>query len=201
MPNYKITAEENVPFEIKEGYEIVTEDNEGLLRKKLSPGKDFQPGDYVTVIEKGTVSKIAIFRTYKDWSYENFNAYAYITAQNTLIVTAKDTQYISCGDDIRLATDEERQKLNAILTVNRWKWDAENTRLMKMTEYPEPGEPYYYIYFDVITASLRQGTNNGEAIDRANITAGNYFFEMGAVRDVVQKVNAIINDAKAKRPK
>ena len=201
MPNYKITAEENVPFEIKEGYEIVTEDNEGLLRKKLSPGKDFQPGDYVTVIEKGTVSKIAIFRTYKDWSYENFNAYAYITAQNTLIVTAKDTQYISCGDDIRLATDEERQKLNAILTVNRWKWDAENTRLVKMTEYPEPGEPYYYIYFDVITASLRQGTNNGEAIDRANITAGNYFFEMGAVRDVVQKVNAIINDAKAKRPK
>lgn len=147
------------------------------------------------------MSKIAIFRTYKDWSYENFNAYAYITAQNTLIVTAKDTQYISCGDDIRLATDEERQKLNAILTVNRWKWDAENTRLMKMTEYPEPGEPYYYIYFDVITASLRQGTNNGEAIDRANITAGNYFFEMGAVRDVVQKVNAIINDAKAKRPK
>ena len=201
MPNYKITAEENVPFEIKEGYEIVTEDNEGLLRKKLSPGKDFQPGDYVTVIEKGTVSKIAIFRTYKDWSYENFNAYAYITAQNTLIVTAKDTQYISCGDDIRLATDEERQKLNAILTVNRWKWDAENTRLVKMTEYPEPGEPYYYIYFDVITASLRQGTNNGEAIDRANITAGNYFFEMSAVRDVVQKVNAIINDAKAKRPK
>jgi len=201
MPNYKITAEENVPFEIKEGYEIVTEDNEGLLRKKLSPGKDFQPGDYVTVIEKGTVSKIAIFRTYKDWSYENFNAYAYITAQNTLIVTAKDTQYISCGDDIRLATDEERQKLNAILTVNRWKWDAENTRLVKMTEYPEPGEPYYYIYFDVITASLRQGTNNGEVIDRANITAGNYFFEMGAVRDVVQKVNAIINDAKAKRPK
>lgn len=70
-----------------------------------------------------------------------------------------------------------------------------------MTEYPEPGEPYYYIYFDVITASLRQGTNNGEVIDRANITAGNYFFEMGAVRDVVQKVNAIINDAKAKRPK
>ena len=201
MPNYKITAEENVPFEIKEGYEIVTEDNEGLLRKKLSPGKDFQPGDYVTVIEKGTVSKIAIFRTYKDWSYENFNAYAYITAQNTLIVTAKDTQYISCGDDIRLATDEERQKLNAILTVNRWKWDAENTRLVKMTEYPEPGEPYYYIYFDVITASLRQGTNNGEVIDRANIPAGNYFFEMGAVRDVVQKVNAIINDAKAKRPK
>lgn len=201
MPNYKITAEENVPFEIKEGYEIVTEDNEGLLRKKLSPGKDFQPGDYVTVIEKGTVSKIAIFRTYKDWSYENFNAYAYITAQNTLIVTAKDTQYISCGDDIRLATDEERQKLNAILTVNRWKWDAENTRLVKMTEYPEPGEPYYYIYFDVITASLRQGTNNGEVIDRANINAGNYFFEMGAVRDVVQKVNAIINDAKAKRPK
>lgn len=201
MPNYKITAEENVPFEIKEGYEIVTEDNEGLLRKKLSPGKDFQPGDYVTVIEKGTVSKIAIFRTYKDWSYENFNAYAYITAQNTLIVTAKDTPYISCGDDIRLATDEERQKLNAILTVNRWKWDAENTRLVKMTEYPEPGEPYYYIYFDVITASLRQGTNNGEVIDRANITAGNYFFEMGAVRDVVQKVNAIINDAKAKRPK
>jgi len=201
MPNYKITAEENVPFEIKEGYEIVTEDNEGLLRKKLSPGKDFQPGDYVTVIEKGTVSKIAIFRTYKDWSYENFNAYAYITAQNTLIVTAKDTQYISCGDDIRLATDEERQKLNAILTVNRWKWDDENTRLVKMTEYPEPGEPYYYIYFDVITASLRQGTNNGEVIDRANITAGNYFFEMGAVRDVVQKVNAIINDAKAKRPK
>ena len=201
MPNYKITAEENVPFEIKEGYEIVTEDNEGLLRKKLSPGKDFQPGDYVTVIEKGTVSKIAIFRTYKDWSYENFNAYAYITAQNTLIVTAKDTQYISCRDDIRLATDEERQKLNAILTVNRWKWDAENTRLVKMTEYPEPGEPYYYIYFDVITASLRQGTNNGEVIDRANITAGNYFFEMGAVRDVVQKVNAIINDAKAKRPK
>lgn len=201
MPNYKITAEENVPFEIKEGYEIVTEDNEGLLRKKLSPGKDFQPGDYVTVIEKGTVSKIAVFRTYKDWSYENFNAYAYITAQNTLIVTAKDTQYISCGDDIRLATVEERQKLNAILTVNRWKWDAENTRLVKMTEYPEPGEPYYYIYFDVITASLRQGTNNGEATDRANITAGNYFFEMGAVRDVVQKVNAIINDAKAKRPK
>lgn len=201
MPNYKITAEENVPFEIKEGYEIVTEDNEGLLRKKLSPGKDFQPGDYVTVIEKGTVSKIAVFRTYKDWSYENFNAYAYITAQNTLIVTAKDTQYISCGDDIRLATVEERQKLNAILTVNRWKWDADNTRLVKMTEYPEPGEPYYYIYFDVITASLRQGTNNGGAIDRANITAGNYFFEMGAVRDVVQKVNAIINDAKAKRPK
>ena len=201
MPNYKITAEENVPFEIKEGYEIVTEDNEGLLRKKLSPGKDFQPGDYVTVIEKGTVSKIAVFRTYKDWSYENFNAYAYITAQNTLIVTAKDTQYISCGDDIRLATVEERQKLNAILTVNRWKWDADNTRLVKMTEYPEPGEPYYYIYFDVITASLRQGTNNGEAIDRANITAGNYFFEMGAVRDVVQKVNAIINDAKSKRPK
>ena len=201
MPNYKITAEENVPFEIKEGYEIVTEDNEGLLRKKLSPGKDFQPGDYVTVIEKGTVSKIAVFRTYKDWSYENFNAYAYITAQNTLIVTAKDTQYISCGDDIRLSTAEERQKLNAILTVNRWKWDAENTRLVKMTEYPEPGEPYYYIYFDVITASLRQGTNNGEAIDRANITAGNYVFEMGAVRDVVQKVNAIINDAKAKRPK
>ena len=201
MPNYKITAEENVPFEIREGYEIVTEDNEGLLRKKLSPGKDFQPGDYVTVIEKGTVSKIAVFRTYKDWSYENFNAYAYITAQNTLIVTAKDTQYISYGDDIRLATVEERQKLNAILTVNRWKWDADNTRLVKMTEYPEPGEPYYYIYFDVITASLRQGTNNGEAIDRANITAGNYFFEMGAVRNVVQKVNAIINDAKAKRPK
>jgi hypothetical protein len=41
MSNYKITAEENIPFEIREGYEIVTEDNEGLLRKKLSPGKEF----------------------------------------------------------------------------------------------------------------------------------------------------------------
>jgi hypothetical protein len=201
MSNYKITAEENVPFEIKEGYEIVTEDNEGLLRKKLSPDKDFVPGDYVTVIEKGTVSKIAIFRTYKDWSFENFNAYAYITAQNTLIIPAKDTQYISCGENIRRATEEEKMKLNSILTVNRWKWDAENTKLVKMTEYPEPNEPYYYIYFDVITASLRQGINNEEEIDRENIAAGNYFFEMGAVRDVVQKVNMIINDAKAKRPK
>ena len=70
-----------------------------------------------------------------------------------------------------------------------------------MTEYPEPNEPYYYINFDVITASLRQGINNDEEIDRANIAAGNYFFEMGAVRDVVQKVNMTINEAKAKRPK
>jgi len=48
---------------------------------------------------------------------------------------------------------------------------------------------------------LRQGINNDEEIDRANIAAGNYFFEMGAVRDVVQKVNMTINEAKAKRPK
>jgi hypothetical protein len=201
MSNYKITAEENIPFEIREGYEIVTEDNEGLLRKKLSPGKEFVSGNYVAVIEKGVVSKIAIFRTYKDWSYEDFNAYAYITAQNTLIIPAKETQYISCGEDIRLATEEERQKLNSILTINRWKWDAENKRLVKMTEYPEPGELYYYINFDVITASLRQGINDEEEIDRVNIDAGNYFFDISAVREVVQKVNGVINDAKAKRPK
>ena len=80
MQIYKIIAEENIPFEIRDGYEIVTEDNEGLLRKKLSPDKDFVLGDYVAVIEKGAVSKIAIFRKYKDWSFEDFNAYAYITA-------------------------------------------------------------------------------------------------------------------------
>lgn len=202
MATYKITAVENIPFDIRDGYEIVTdENNEGILRKKLPEDKDFNAGDFVAIIEKGVVSKIAIFKEYTDRSYENFAPFAYMfTITNGFVVPPKTTS-ISVGEDIRRATEDEVKKLKALLKVYRWEWNSDLIQLDKLHPYPEVGESYYYIGFDTFSASTMNRTNNGEVTDETNIQAGNYFFELESPRELAQNINKLIADAKEKRPK
>lgn len=201
MSTYSITAEENVPVEVREGYEVImTDDNEALLRKKLDPEKDFHEGEFVAIIENGAVKYIAIFKKYNDLAYDDINPFAYINKVNALTVPVKDV-VLPCCDDIRRATDDEIQKMNLVLKINRWKWDSEAKKTVKLHEWPEDGESYYYIGFDVFSSTVKYDVNDGQERDVANIKAGNYFFEASAPQELSQKINNLIIEYKSKRPK
>ena len=203
MSTYKITAEENVPVEIRDGYEVIMSgENEALLRKKLEPEKDFHDGDYVAIIENGTVKYIALFKKYNDLAYDDICPYAYINKVNALFVPVVD-YVLPCCDDIRRATDDEIQKMNFVMKVNRWKWewDAEDKHMVKLHEWPEYGESYYYIGFDVFSSTVKYDVNDSSETDKANIKAGNYFFESSAPQELSQKINNLISEYKSKRPK
>ena len=190
--NYTMTIEENVTFDIPEGYEMIVTDADGVLRKK--DDEVFTDGDFIALDVPGqTLPFLAIFRKYKDWSRSRYNGYAYLTTTNSLICPVRDTEYRDFHEEYRPATELEISRLNKYLKIYRWRWEVDTTSLVKLPPEPELGEDYYYMRFDVVTDKLSSRTNNGEEIDRLNIDAKNYFFDYDFAMNAINKINDTIN--------
>lgn len=190
--NYKMTIEENVTFDIPEGYEMIVTDADGVLRKK--DDEVFSDGDFIALDVPGAALPfLAIFRKYKDWSRSKYNGYAYVTTTNSFIGPVRETEYREFKEEYRPATQREIDRMNKYLKINRYRWDADMKELVKLSPEPELGEDYYYMHFDLVTDKLATRTNDGEEIDQNNIEAKNYFFDYDFAMNAINKINDTIN--------
>ena len=190
--NYTMTIEENVTFDIPEGYEMIVTDADGVLRKK--DDEVFSDGDIIALDVPGAALPfLAIFRKYKDWSRSKYNGYAYVTTTNSFIGPVRENEYREFKEEYRPATQREIDRMNKYLKINRYRWDADAKALIKLSPEPELGEDYYYMRFDLVTDKLATRFNEGDELDQKNIEAKNYFFDYDFVMNAINKINDTIN--------
>ena len=116
--------------------------------------QNFKDGDVLTSLSDNKI--VFIFKEDKLKQKDNENGY-YVchTADYVIDVPTKDSLFF-CGhkEDVRLATDKEKQFLFNKMEEQGLRWNAEEKRVEKIRWRAKKGGDYYFIDVDLIVKSI-----------------------------------------------
>nr|DAX76097.1 MAG TPA: hypothetical protein [Caudoviricetes sp.] len=167
-----ITIPDGCKAIIKDG-SVVFEKEE----KEEAKTQDFKDGDVLTSLFDNKV--VFIFKEDESKQKDNTNGYyvchIYVSSSigYTIEVPTKDSLSF-CGhkDEVRLATNKEKQFLFDKMKEQGLLWNAEEKRVEKIRWRAEDGKEYYYVGNQGI---LMVDTEGGVCADESRHEFGNYF--------------------------
>ena len=147
-------------------------------QKKWNP-KD---GDIISFGTCGT----GIFKKYDSIGHEE-----YVTYVDDLFFN--ETGWLN--DNVRPATDAEKQRLFDALAKEGKRWNAEEKRIEDLPRWrAEKGGRYYCLCADSTIYDLIE---DGDQTDNTNYECGNYFKTREAAEKVAEQVRRIFKESKA----
>ena len=180
-----ITIPDGCKATIKDG-SVVFEKEE----KEEAKTQDFKDGDVLTSLFDNKV--VFIFKEDELKQKENKNDYyvchIYVSSSigYTIEVPTKDSLSF-CGhkDEVRLATDEEKQLLFDKMKKTGLKWNAEEKRVEKIRWRAKEGEEYFMIEADVKVKAYR---DDNDEDDNTLYNALNYFHTEEQCKEAAKRV-------------
>ena len=176
----EVTLKAGDSLQIPEGCKAVINDNVVVFeeeKKEEAKTQEFKDGDVLTSLFDNKV--VFIFK--EDESKQKYNKNGYYvchiyvsySAGYVIEVPTKDSLSF-CGhkDDVRLATNEEKQLLFDKMKEQGLLWNAEEKRVEKIRWRAEDGKEYYYVGNQGI---LMVDTEGGVCADESRHEFGNYF--------------------------
>ena len=189
----EITLKAGDSLQIPEGCKAVINDNVVVFeeeKKEEAKTQEFKDGDVLTSLFDNKV--VFIFR--EDESKQKYNENGYYvchiyvsdSAGYAIDVPTKDSLSF-CGhkDDVRLATDEEKQLLFDKMEEQGLKWNAEDKRVENIRWRAKDGVVYYYIDNQGITIVDKE---NGFYVDKNRHEYGNYFCTRAQAEEAAKRV-------------
>lgn len=173
--NFKIAVPEGCTAEIKQekGFLVVTFEPE-----KWEP-KD---GDVIAFGKKG----IGIFKTYGSTGHEEYVAF---------VDKLRFGESGWVNDNMRPATEEEKQRLFDALSKEGKRWNAEEKRIEDLPRWRALYGDNYYSICSMLTVEPQ--TEIGFSTDDKHYYAGNYFKTREAAERAAEKIRKILKESKA----
>ena len=178
---------------IPEGCKAIVKDNVVVFekeKKEEAKTQDFKDGDVLTSLFDNKV--VFIFK--EDESKQKYNKndyyvchiYVSYSAGYVIEVPTKDSLSF-CGhkEDVRHATDEEKQLLFDKMKKQGLKWNAEEKRVEKIRWRAKEGEEYFMIKADIKVKAYR-GDNDED--DNTLYNALNYFHTQDQAEEAAKRV-------------
>ena len=171
-----ITIPEGCKATIKDG-SVVFEKEEKL--------QDFKDGDVLTLMSDNKV--VFIFKEDESKQKDNKNGYYVCHTSNYVIDVPTKDSLSFCGhkDDVRLATNEEKQLLFDKMEEQGLKWNAEEKRVEKIRWRAKKGENYYFFDAKLLVRSIDEAYS---AFDNEVWDAFNYFRTKEQAEEVAKRV-------------
>ena len=181
----KITIPEGCKAQIN-GNEVVVEKE----KKEEAKTQEFKDGDVLTSLFDNKV--VFIFR--EDESKQKYNENGYYvchihvsdSAGYAIEVPTKDSLSF-CGhkDDVRLATNEEKQLLFDKMKEQGLRWNAEEKRVEKIRWRAKKGKNYYFFDAKLLVRSIDEAYS---AFDNEVWDAFNYFRTKEQAEEAAKRV-------------
>ena len=182
---------------IPEGCKAIVKDNVVVFekeKKEEAKTQDFKDGDVLTSLYDNKV--VFIFK--EDESKQKYNKndyyvchiYASYSAGYVIEVPTKDSLSF-CGhkEDVRHATDEEKQLLFDKMKKQGLKWNAEEKRVEKIRWRAKEGEEYFMIEADVKVKAYR---DDNDEDDNLLYNALNYFHTQDQTEEAAKRVKEML---------
>ena len=180
----RITIPEGCKAQIN-GNEVVIEKE----KKEEAKTQEFKDGDVLTSLFDNKV--VFIFKEDELKQKDNRNGY-YVchTSDYVIDVPTKDSSFF-CGhkEDVRLATNEEKQFLFDKMKELNLRWNDKEKRVEKIRRRASIGEKYYYI-----NHFLCYGLDSEEShiFDEERYSAGNYFRTKEQAEEAVRRIKEVL---------
>ena len=173
---------------IPEGCKAIVKDGSVVFEKEEV--QEFKDGDVLTSLFDNKI--VFIFREDELKQKDNTNGYyvchIYVSSSigYTIEVPTKDSLSF-CGhkDEVRLATDEEKQLLFDKMKKTGLKWNAEEKRVEKIRWRAKEGEEYFMIEADVKVKAYR---DDNDEDDNTLYNALNYFHTEEQCKEAAKRV-------------
>ena len=159
--------------------------NGSVVFEKEEKLQEFKDGDVLTSLFDNKV--VFIFKKDELKQKDNRNGY-YVchTADYVIDVSTKDSSFF-CGhkEDVRLATEKEKQFLFDKMKEQGLKWNAEEKRVEKIRWRAKKGEYYYWIDVNLV---IRNINDTYSSFDNKIWDAFNYFRTKEQAEEAVRLV-------------
>ena len=173
---------------IPNGCKAIVKDGSVVFEKEEV--QEFKDGDVLTSLFDNKI--VFIFREDELKQKDNTNGYyvchIYVSSSigYTIEVPTKDSLSF-CGhkDEVRLATDEEKQLLFDKMKKTGLKWNAEEKRVEKIRWRAKEGEEYFMIEADVKVKAYR---DDNDEDDNTLYNALNYFHTEEQCKEAAKRV-------------
>lgn len=169
----EVTLKAGDSLNIPEGCKAVIKDNVVVFEKEEKEDmQDFKDGDVLT--SRLNNKFIFIFKEDELKQKENKNGYYVCHKANHVINVATKDSLLFCGykEEVRLATEEEKQLLFDKMKEQHLRWNAEKKCVEKLRWRAEDGEEYCYVGNQGIVIVDKE---NGYSVDKIKHEFGNYF--------------------------
>ena len=173
--NFKIAVPEGCTAEIKQ--------EKGFLVVTFEP-KEWEPkdGDVIAFGIRG----IGIFKAYDSIGHEEYATYVDELRFN-------ETGWVD--DNMRPATEEEKQRLFDALAKKGKRWNAEEKRIEDLPRWRALYNENYYLIGSGLTVDCQ--SEIGHSVDDKRYYAGNYFKTREAAEKVAEQIREIFKNSKA----
>ena len=172
------------------------EDDVMIVSPKKAKKYQYEPKDgEVVVYMNDDLPTIYIYRAGKP---NNTFYYAAYSTLNQVVFVSNGTDHL-CGnrEDIRPATEQEKQKLFDKLTEEGFAWDSEKRQIVRFKWKPRENERYYYpanygygfVLSDTCFNSICKN-------DVERIKSGRYFKDKQECQAFCDRLNEAISDIK-----
>ena len=168
---------------IPEGCKAIVKDGSVVFEKEEE--QEFKDGDVLTLLLDKKV--VFIFKEDELKLKDNKNGY-YVchTSDYVIDVSTKDS-LLFCGykEEVRLATEEEKQLLFDKMKKQGLQWNAEEKRVEKIRWRAKKGEYYYHINADGFASTIK---HTDYMTDYYRYNFGNYFRTKEQTKEAARRV-------------
>lgn len=193
----EITLKAGDSLQIPEGCKAVINDNVVVFeeeKKEEAKTQEFKDGDVLTSLFDNKV--VFIFREDESKQKDNKNGYyvchIYVSysAGYAIDVPTKDSLSF-CGhkDDVRLATNEEKQLLFDKMKEQGLRWNAEEKRVEKIRWRAKKGENYYFFDAKLLVRSIDEAYST---FDNEVWDAFNHFRKEEQAKEAAMRVKEVL---------
>lgn len=190
----KVELQNGDRITIPEGCKAQINGNEVVVEKEEAKTQDFKDGDVLTSLRDNKV--VFIFKEdklkqkYNENGYYVCHIYVSDSAGYAIEVPTKDSLSF-CGhkDDVRLATNEEKQLLFDKMKEQGLRWNAEEKRVEKIRRRAKHGEYYYWIDVNLV---IRNIDDTYSTFDNELWDAFNYFRTKEQAEEATKRVKEVL---------
>ena len=184
---YKIQLPRN-----KEAQNIRTNIKDGTIEVEVELKEKWEPRDGEICYLKANNTHVFVFKSFR---YNKTGASCYVSLSgNHLVFNA----FIINLEDIRPATDKEKQQLFDALAEQNKRWNAEKKVVEDVRWRAEKEESYFHVFIDpVIQMQVIHATDFRCYADEKRYQLGNYFKTEEAAERVVKQIREIFKNSKA----
>ncbi len=182
---------------IPEGCKAIVKDGSVVFEKEEV--QEFKDGDVLTSLFDNKI--VFIFREDELKQKDNTNGYyvchIYVSSSigYTIEVPTKDSLSF-CGhkDEVRLATDEEKQLLFDKMKEQGLLWNAEEKRVEKIRWRAEEGKIYYYVNNEMYVSSTRSPKVGEHLYDYEgrSFLSYNYFRTIEQAKEAARRMKEVL---------
>ena len=188
---------EKIKISVPDGCSAKIEQQDGFLVVVFEQKKEekcvLKDGDIYALPSGG----IGIYNSHYKLRYGTIPCYCCLCTDGTFVIIKPDDSrgFGKFDEELRPATDAEKQRLFDALAKVGKRWNAETKQIEDLPRWrAKEGEKYYFVS-DCL--DVDHNPENFDKIDNSYYAAGNYFKTEGAAERAAEKIRKILKESEA----